>query len=90
MIYYPPPHNVLLGPYRTILGRFSNNEIRVRPGPTHPPTSKVTLDFFGELDLLVIKISFFLDFSCFCTFYAENYPGTTQKKWQQCFSCLEM
>ena len=26
----------------------------------------------------------------FCIFCAEHDPGTTQKKWQQCFSCLEM
>ena len=33
---------------------------------------------------------FFLELSGFCTFCAENHPGTTQKKWQQCFSCLDM
>ena len=26
----------------------------------------------------------------FFTFDAENHPGSKQKKWQQCFSCLEM
>ena len=31
-----------------------------------------------------------MEFSCFCTFCAENDPGTKQKKWQQRFSCLEM
>ena len=54
------------------------------------PFPKLSWIFGFLLTLLVIEMSFFLEFSCFCTFFAENDPGTTQKKWQQCFSCLEM
>ena len=30
-----------------MLGRFSKRKFRVKPGPTHPPTFKVILDFFN-------------------------------------------
>ena len=88
MVYYPPPHVYLLV---VLFWDDFQKKIRMRAGPTHLPTSKVTLDFWSFfLTLLVIKIKLFLEFSCFCTFCAENDPGTTQKKWQQRFSCLEM
>ena len=92
MLYYPPPPiSVLLGPLydyiRTIFQQKNQSETWTNPST---PFQSYDLGFEGELDLLVIKISFFLNCSCFCTFYAENHPGTTQKKWQQCFSCLEM
>ena len=106
MVYYPPPPAIiiylLVVPYRTIFGRFSKKKIRMRAGPTHLPTSKVILDFWRffnfasnkemnySMSLLVIKINFVLEFSCFCTFCAENDPGTTHKNWQQRFSWLEM
>ena len=87
--YTTPPAIIiylLVGPYRTILGRFSKKEIRMRAGPTHLPISKVILNLLSFfLTLLVIKINFILEFSCFCTCCAENDPGTTQKKWQQRF-----
>ena len=89
MLYYTP-HICTKWPLYDYIGTIFSNKIRGRPGPTHPPPSKVTLDLRGELALLVIKIIFFLDFSCFCTFNAENHPGTTQKKWQQGLSCLVM
>ena len=61
----------------------------MRAGPTHLPISKVILNFVVFfLTLLVIKINFILEFSCFCTCCAENDPGTTQKA--TTFSCLEM
>ena len=80
---------VLVVPYRNILGRFTKKNQRDLYQPTYPlPKLSWIMGFL--LTLLVIKISFFLEFSCFCTFCAENHRGTTQKKWQQCFSCLEM
>ena len=66
---------------------------RFKVNPCFYPTyqlPKLPWIFGVFLTLLVIKIKFFLEFSCFCTFCAENDPGTTQKKWQQRFSCLEM
>ena len=90
MVYYPQI-SVLVVPYRTILGRFPPKKIRVRPVPTPTyPFPKLCWICGFLLTLLLIKINFFLEFSCVCTFCAENDPGTTQKKWQQCFSCLEM
>ena len=67
--------------------KINQNESWTNP-LTHFQSYLAFLEFF--LTLLVIKINFFLEFSCFCTFCAENDPGTTQKKWQQRFSCLEM
>ena len=92
MLYYPPPPNICTTwPLYDYIGTIFQQQNQ-RDTWTNPPTpSKVILDFRGgELALLVIKISFFLDCFMFCTFYAENHPGTTQKKWQQRFSCLEM
>ena len=81
----PPPAimiYLLVVPYRTILGRFSKKEIRMRAGPSFQSYLGF-LEFF--LTLLVIKINFFLEFSCFCTFCAENDTGTTQKNGNNVF-----
>ena len=86
MVYYPP----CIFTCSPILGRFSKKN--QNESWTNPLTNfQSYLGFFEFfLTLLVIKIKLFLEFSCFCTFCAENDPGTTQKKWQQRFSCLEM
>ena len=91
LLYYPPSNICTTWPLydyiRTIFQQQNQSETWTNPST---PFQSYDLGFEGELDLLVNKISFFLDFSGFCTFYAENHPGTTQKKWQQGFSCLEM
>ena len=89
MVYYPPPPCIFT--CSPILGRFSKKKNQ-NESWTNPLTNFQSYLGFLEvfLTLLVIKIKFFLEFSCFCTFCAENDPGTTQKKWQQRFSCLEM
>ena len=84
----PPPHVYLL----VVLFWDDFQKQNQNESWTNPLTNfQSYLGFLeGFLTLLVIKIKFFLEFSCFCTFCAENDPGTTQKKWQQRFSCLEM
>ena len=84
----PPPHVYLFVVlFWDDFQKINQNESWTNP-LTHFQSYLAFFEFF--LTLLVIKINFFLEFSCFCTFCAENDPGTTQKKWQQRFSCLEM
>ena len=73
--------------FRTIFKKKNQNESWTNP-LTHFQSYLAFFEFF--LTLLVIKINFFLEYSCFCIFCAEDDPGTTQKKWQQRFSRLDM
>ena len=91
MVYYPPPTSPYIFTcshyFRTIFKKKNQNESWTNP-LTHFQSYLAFFEFF--LTLLVIKINFFLEYSCFCIFCAEDDPGTTQKKWQQRFSRLDM